>query len=301
MSTETFSADFDAIVIGGSFAGISASMQLARAHRRVLVVDAGARRNRFCATMHGFLGQDGRSSHEVAAEARAQLLAYPNVQWRKDTVIHAERLENGFVVQGQSGPSVGAQVLVLATGLEDELPEIEGLAERWGCSIFHCPYCHAYELNHGRLGLIAVDAVAQNYAMVLADWGPVILLANGKFEPDEAQREALAKRGITFEPQHVTRIVDTATVELADGRTIVLDAIFSASRVRMASPVAEQLGCVMEQGPIGPYVRTDESMETSVPGIFACGDITRRGRSVPIAVGDGSLAGVAAHQRLIFR
>ncbi len=301
MDNKNSAINFDIIVIGGSFAGMSAALQLARARRKVLVIDAGIRRNRFAAAIHAFVGQEGRSPNVFAAATRAELLAYPNVQWCDDAAVHSERLENTFSVRVQSGQSFRAQGIVLATGVVDELPEIEGLAERWGSSIFHCPYCHAYEFGDGRFGVLAVNGVAHGYAMVVADWGPVVLFTNGNFEPNEAQQDALIKRGVTIESELVVRIIDKASVELADGRVIVLDAILSASRVTMASSIVTQLGCEIEEGPIGPYVRIDESMETSIPGVFACGDITRRGRSVPLAVGDGSLAGVAAHQKLIFQ
>ncbi|AZC31805.1 NAD(P)/FAD-dependent oxidoreductase [Pseudomonas chlororaphis] len=296
MSTELSLVDFDFIVIGGSYAGQSAAMQLARARRRVLVMDAGVRRNRFSRTLHGLPGQEGRSPDVIAQEGRAQIIAYPNVQWLEEEATNAERTESGFVVRGQSGQRFFAPNVVLATGVEDDLPPVDGLAQRWGRSVFHCPYCHGYELNQGYIGVLAVDEVAYQYALMLLDWGTVILLTDGRFEPDEAQREALAEHGVLIESQRVLRIVDTATVELGDGRKIVLDGLFCASHIRMASPLAVQLGCAFEEGPMGPYICTSETMETSVPGVFACGDMVRLGGTVPLAVGSGAQAGLAAHR-----
>ena len=110
----------------------------------------------------------------------------------------------------------------------------------------------------------------------MPEWGPTVFLSDGGFEPDAAQREALAQRGVDIVRERITRIVERATVELADGRRLAFDGLFMMNRFRLSSPVAEQLGCVIEEGPLGPYVRTDDAMETSAPGVFACGDITQR-------------------------
>ncbi|AOJ71593.1 MULTISPECIES: NAD(P)/FAD-dependent oxidoreductase [Burkholderia] len=299
MNTERSSTRFDVVVIGGSYAGQSAAMQLARARRRVLVVDAGLRRNRFSPVSHGLIGQDGRPPEEIAANGKAQLLAYPNVQWLEDTVIHAERTDAGFVFRSALGQHFNASSVVLAFGVVDEIPDLEGAAERWGRSVYHCPYCHGYELDQGRIGVLGNGSISPLLALLMPDWGKTVLLTNGTFEPNDEQRDALAERGVAIEPERVTRIVDTASVELADGRCIVLDGLFTMNRTHLSSPVAEQLGCAIEDGPLGPYIRADESMETSVPGVFACGDATQRGGSVALAVGSGALAGIVAHRKLV--
>nr|WP_245220276.1 NAD(P)/FAD-dependent oxidoreductase [Pusillimonas caeni] len=292
---------FDVIVIGGSYAGQAAAMQLARARRRVLVIDAGVRRNRFAATSHGLLGQDGRSPDAIAAVGREQVQAYPTVQWLEGTAALARRTEDVFAVQDDQGRDFHARGLVLALGVVDDLPEIDGLSDRWGRSIFHCPYCHGYELAQGRIGVIGVGDVSLHQAMMLPDWGRVTLLINGSVIPDEAQRGDLQRRGVILEPTAIRRITEAATVELVDARLLAFDGLFVASRTRVASPIAEQLGCAMEEGPIGRYIRTNEFKETSVPGVFACGDAARMAGSVSFAIGDGAQAGTAAHQMLIFR
>jgi thioredoxin reductase len=299
MTTEHPENAFDVIVIGGSYAGLSAAMQVARARQRVLVIDAGRRRNRFAASSHGFLGQDGRSPDAIAADGRAQLLAYPNVRWLEDTAVHAETVNDGFTVDVAGGQRFHGRCVVLATGVIDELPDVEGLAERWGRSVFHCPYCHGYELNQGRIGVLAIGPASLHHAMMLPDWGEVTFFLNDSFVPDDAQCAALSARGVAIEPERVVRIVETATVELADGRHIVLDGLFTATHTRMASPIAEQLGCTFEDGPMGQIISTDFMKATSVPGVFACGDAARMGGNVAIAVGDGAMAGVAAHRSLL--
>lgn len=292
---------FDAIVIGGSYAGLSAALQLARARQRVLVVDAGQRRNRFASTSHGFLGQDGRAPDAIAADGRRQLLAYPNVRWRDGRATRAQADPDGFALDIDEQSTVHGRRLVLATGVVDELADIEGLAERWGRSVFHCPYCHGYELQRGRIGVLAVGPLSQHHALMLPDWGTVTLFTHTTFDPDDAQRAALVARGVSIETTPVARLRDVATVELVDGRRIALDGLFTMSRTRMASPIAEQLGCRFEDGPTGPFLATDAMKETSVPGVFACGDAARAAGSVALAVGDGAMAGAATHQSLIFR
>ena len=289
----------DAIVVGGSYAGLSAALQLARARRQIAVVDAGQRRNRFADTSHGFLGQDGRAPQAIVEEARAQLLAYPNVRWLSDTAESAEkRAEDDFAVT-TSNETLHAKRLVLAIGVVDELPPIEGLAQRWGRSVFHCPYCHGYELDNGRIGVLASGPMAAHQAMMLPDWGSVTLFLNRAFEPDEAQSRSFAERGVNVEHTPVIRLSGTATIELADGRKLEMDGLFTVSATRMASTVAEQLGCAFDHGPTGPFIRRSEFMETTVAGVFACGDAARMFGSVAISVGDGAVAGASAHRSMI--
>jgi thioredoxin reductase len=298
MTTSTFQND--AIVIGGSYAGLSAALQLARARRRVLVIDAGVRRNRFASASHGFLGHDGRAPGDIAADGRAQLLAYPNVRWLDDTAAQVVAEDGGFRVSTAEGLAEHARKLVLATGVVDELPLIEGLAERWGRGVFHCPYCHGYELDQGRIGVLAVGPLSIHHALMLPDWGSTTFFLNDAFVPDDAQRAALVARGVTVEAGAVARLTDTATVELRDGRRFAMDGLFTASRTHIASPVAAQLGCAMDEGPMGAFIRTDAMQATSVPGVFACGDAARAAGNVAISVGAGAMAGAATHQSLMF-
>lgn len=290
--------EFEAIVVGGSYAGLSAALQLARARRRIAVVDAGRRRNRFAATSHGFLGQDGRAPGDIVADAKAQLLAYATVRWVDGQALQAGRRGEGFAV-ALDGGELAARRLVLATGVVDELPAIEGLAERWGRSVFHCPYCHGYELQQGDIGVLATGESSLHQALLLPDWGRTTLLLNGAFTPDAAQQAALAARGVAIEAAPVARITGAATVELQDGRRLALAGLFVATRIQMASPLAAQLGCEFDQSPAGPFIRRDAMAATTVPGVFACGDAARPFGNVAAAVGDGAMAGAAAHRSLI--
>lgn len=290
---------FDAIIIGGSYAGLSAATQLARARRRVLVIDAGQRRNRFAQHSHGFLTQDGTDASVIAATGRAQLLRYPNVTWAEGLAAGVRAQEAGFAVTLADGSRFHGQRLVLATGVSDELPPVEGLAQRWGRSVFHCPYCHGYELDAGQIGVLAVGPLSMHHALMLPDWGTVTFFLNEAFVPDADQLAALAARGVRIERTAVARIAGTADVVLVDGRVLPMAGLFVASTVHAASPIAGQLGCAMEDGPMGSFVRTDAMKASSVPGVFCCGDMARGAGNVAFAVADGAMAGVAAHRSLI--
>jgi thioredoxin reductase len=291
----------DVAVVGGSCAGLSAALQLARARQRVLVIDAGQRRNRFADTSHGFLGRDGDSPEAIGTQARAQLLAYPSVQWAGGEVANAEPANTGFALGLTDGRRFVVRRLVLATGVVDELPDIEGLTERWGRSVFHCPYCHGYELAQGRIGVLASGPMAMHHALMLPDWGTVTLFTRKLWAVDEAQAASLTARGVLIEAVPVARVGEVATVELVDGRRLPMDGLFVQPRTHMASPLAAQLGCAFDEGPMGDFIRTDAFKETTVPGVFACGDAARAAGSVALAVGDGAMAGVGAHQSLVFR
>ncbi|KAB0491286.1 NAD(P)/FAD-dependent oxidoreductase [Pseudomonas vancouverensis] len=292
---------YDVIIVGGSYAGISAGLQLARARRKVLVIDAGQRRNRFARHSHGFLGQDGQNPGQIAEEAKAQLLAYPTVHWLDQSAVEAAQQGEGFSLATADGQRFTGLRLILATGVVDELPDIPGLHQRWGERVFHCPYCHGYELNGGPIGVLAAAPIAIHHALMLPDWGPTTFFLNGVFEPDAEQLANLQRRGVTLEREPVVAIDGQADVTLASGRVIALAGLFTQPRTRMASPLPAQLGCEFEPGPMGDFIKVDALRETSVRGVFACGDAAVAAGNVAIAVGDGARTGGAAHHSLIFR
>ena len=295
---------YDVAIVGGSWAGLAAAMQLGRARRRVVVVDAGKPRNRFARSSHGFLGQDGRPPSEILDAFRSQVLAYPTVQLHMGEAKDARPSGDGaFLLDLSSGDSLRAARLILATGVVDELPRIPGLAERWGTTVLHCPYCHGYEVADQRLGVLATNGTTMHLALLLPDWSTdVTLFTNGTFAPDSEQQAALAARGVRVETRTIDSLMGDAPrlvgLRLEDGDLVALDALFTASRTRMASPFAERLGCMFDEGRFGPIVRTDARKETSVPGVFCAGDAAREPHSATWAAADGATAGISAHQSL---
>lgn len=296
----------DVIIIGGSYAGLAAALQLGRARRSVLVLDAGQRRNRFAASSHGLLGHDGAAPEAIAARGRAEVLAYPTIAWRDAAVTSVQACDGGFAVRSGADEHRGKR-LVLATGVRDEVPAIPGLAERWGKTVFHCPYCHGYELERGRLGVLASGPLAMHVAPLVSEWagpGQTTLFLDGAFEPDAEQLAALASHGVQIERERVVRAAGEAPaieLHLRDGRVQPLDGLFVQARTHVERGFAEQLGCELEEGPLGSFFKTDATKETTVPGVFSCGDVARAAGSLALAVADGTLAGVAAHRSLVFR
>lgn len=294
----------DAIVIGGSFAGLSAAIQIARARRSVCVIDADSPRNRFAKASHGFFGQDGNDPRAMIASARAQVQRYPTVQTITGEASFVRPINGGFEVTVKGGAALTAAKLVLAFGVSDMLPELPGLAERWGKSVLHCPYCHGFEYAGQRLGVLHSTPMSAHQALLIADWGPTTLYLNGAATPDEETRLKLTQRGVTIEPARISALRGEngglSSLLLEDGRGAPIDALYVASRTRLNSAIAEQLGCALDDGPFGSVIRTDEKKLTTVPGVYAAGDIARVPHNASWAAADGVTAGVFLHQSLIF-
>lgn len=294
----------DAVVVGGSFAGLSAALQLARARRSVRILDAGRPRNRFADAAHGFFSRDGEDPRTLAAAAQAQLRRYPSARVIAAEAVAARAIDGGFEVVAADGVEYAARKLVLAFGVNDVLPSLPGVAERWGKSVLHCPYCHGYEFAGRRLGVLQAAEFSSHQALLVADWGPTTFYLNGEPAPDAQVAAQLAQRGVAIEAAPIEALLGAeqtlTALRLADGRESALDALFVASRVRFNSALAEQLGCAIDEGPMGPVIRTDDSRQTTVAGVYAAGDIARPMHNATWAASDGVSAGAAAHQSLVF-
>lgn len=294
----------DAVVIGGSFAGLSAALQLARARRSVRILDAGRPRNRFADAAHGFFSRDGSDPRTLVATAQAQLRRYPSARLIAAEATGARAIDGGFEIVAGDGAVFAARKLVLAFGVNDTLPPLPGLAERWGKSVLHCPYCHGYEFAGQRLGVLHSASFSAHQALLVADWGPTTLYLNGQPAPDEDTAAQLARRGVAVEPAPIAALLGAeqslSALRLNDDREIGIDALFVASRLRFNSSIAERLGCAIDEGPMGPVIRTDDSRQTTVPGVYAAGDIARPMHNATWAAADGVTAGASAHQALVF-
>ena len=291
---------YDVMVVGGSYAGMSAALQLLRARRQVLIVDAGQRRNRFAATSHGFLGQDGADPARIAAKARAQLLAYPTLTWIDGMADAVTGDADDFTLTLTDGTQHSGRRVLFATGVKDTLPPVDGLAERWGRHVFHCPYCHGYELDRGAIAVIASGPMSVHQAQMVAEWGRVTFLTNGMEKPQPEICDDLARRGVRIEETPILHLQGDADIALQDGRVLPFAGIFTAPVCSPATDVAQRMGCALRDTPMGTQIGTDDAKQTNLPGVFACGDVGRVPHSVSLAVGDGAWAGAQIHRSLVF-
>ena len=293
---------YDAVVVGGSFAGLSAAMQLTRARRRVLLVDAGKPRNRFAEASHGFLGQDGVAPAGIRQISLQQLARYPNFTLLEGEAAFAERCLGGFRLTMADGARIEASVLVLALGVTDTLPSIPGLTERWGRTVLHCPYCHGYEIGGGPIGILASSPLAAHQGSILPDWGRTTMFVEPGVTFDEEQLAMLAARGVVIETERVVELIGEGqgieAVRLADGRSVEVHALFAQSKVSIASPLASQLGLELEEGPQGFHIKVQMG-STSQPGVFAAGDAASPMHNATLASASGVMAGISAHRALI--
>lgn len=293
----------DVIIVGGAFAGLAAATYLARARRRVYVIDAGQPRNRFADASHGFLGFDGSDPLSILATARDQLAAYLSVTMIEGQATEARALRDGFAVSLSTGEEILARKAILAFGLRDALEPIPGLQERWGKTVLHCPYCHGFEFADRPLGVLFRTPMSAHQACLITEWGPTTLFLNGA-ELDSESADMLARYGVTVEPGKLKRLTGEGTalsaIEFEDGRARPVEALYVAPQSSLASPIAEQLGAAIDDGPMGPVIRTDADKMTTVPGLYAAGDIARAPHTVSWAVADGVTAGTAAHRALVF-
>jgi thioredoxin reductase len=297
----------DVVIVGGSYAGLAAALQLGRARREVLIVDAGQRRNRDVSHAHGILGHDGAAPAAIWTKAKAEVLRYPTVRWLDAPAGRARAVAGGFAV-GAGGETRTARRLILAHGVVDGMPSVPGLSERWAKTVFHCPYCDGYELDRGKLGVLGSGANAVHYASLVAEWGApgqtVLFVDAGALPPDPAEAAILAERGIRVETERLLEARDApGGLELVvdGGRRYQVAALFAMPRTSLPGDFARQLGCETEIVPTDSIYKTDpRTKETTVAGVFACGDAASAQHSVTYAIADGARAGISAHQSLVF-
>ena len=294
---------YDVAIVGGGAAGLSAALVLGRARRSVVVLDAGRPRNAPAAHMHGFLSRDGMPPSELLATGRAEVRGYGG-EIISGTVRGVDAVQAGFSVRLVDGRRVAARRLLVTTGLTDELPDVPGLAERWARDVLHCPYCHGYEVRDRPLGVLATVPKSVHQALLVRQWSAdVIFFRHTLAELTEADRERLSARGVTIVEGTVAGLVvehdRLAGVRLADGSVVARTALFVAPRFVSNDSILTELGAATEHTPFGDVVATDPTGRTTVPGVWAAGNVADPGAQVISAAGAGSRAAIAINTDLL--
>ncbi|MGH9056251.1 MAG: NAD(P)/FAD-dependent oxidoreductase, partial [Acidimicrobiales bacterium] len=289
----------DVAVVGGSAAGLAAALQLGRQRRSVIVVDAGEPRNAPAAHVHGYLGHEGLPPSELTAIGREEVRGYGGevLAGQVDRVIRTD--PDHFLVELAGGHAIVARRVLAATGLIDELPDIDGLAEHWGHDAIHCPFCHGYEVRDQRIVQIVTDPAGLHTVGLFRQLtARLTLVLHDPVLPGDSELDALRAGGVAIVHGPVRRIVTgpgghIAAVELADDLRIDADAVVVGPRFRVRSEPFLPLGLRPAPHPsgLGDFIETDATSETAVPGLYAAGNVTDPSQQVSSAAANGSRVG----------
>lgn len=290
------SADpWECVIAGGGAAGLSAALVLGRARRRVLVCDTGEPRNRGSLAMHGYLTRDGIAPETFLALARAELAPYAGVVYRRARIEDALSDNGLFELILEGGERVRSRTVLVATGVVDELPPIDGIAPLFGKGVYQCPYCDGWEQRDRPVAVHGKGEAGARFALRLRQWsGDLVWCADGDAAIDRDLRAQLAAAGIAVRPERVRRL------EGPDGRLerIVLDgapplvrsALFVLTEQRQSSRLAQRLGCRFNAK---GTVETGKAERTGVPGVFVAGDASKDAQLIIVAAAEGAEAAVA--------
>ncbi|HOY12493.1 MAG TPA: NAD(P)/FAD-dependent oxidoreductase [Saprospiraceae bacterium] len=293
--------NYEVIIIGGSYAGLSAALALGRALRKVLIIDSGLPCNRQTPHSHNFLTQDGKTPKEISTIAKQQLEQYQTVKFYNGLAVSGIQKEDGFEIICQNGEKFTAKKLIFATGVKDKMPEIPGFAECWGISVIHCPYCHGYEVKGEITGIIANGNFAAHYAQLINHWTKdLTVFTNGTSTLTPEQEAKIELHNIQIIEKEINYLKhENGLVEqifFKDKTSMSMKAIYSRPDFEQHCKIPEMLGCELtEQG----FLKVDMFQKTNVPNVFACGDNTSPMRSVANAVATGSMAGVVVNNLMI--
>ena len=293
--------EYDVIIIGGSYAGLSAALALGRSLRRVLVIDAGKPCNRQTPHSHNFLTQDGKTPAEISSIAREQVELYDTVSFLAGLVVAVKKIAVGFYISTEKGELFESKKLILATGIKDLMPEIPGFEECWGISVIHCPYCHGFEVKNEKTGILANGDFGYEFGKMITNWTKdLTLFTHGKSTLTTEQTTKLNANGVRIIETEIESIQHSAgnieALILKDGSHIPIKAVYAKAQFEQNANIPATLG--LELTDLG-HILVDSMQNTSEPGVFACGDCTTLFRSVSYAVSTGTMAGASCNKELI--
>ncbi len=290
----------DVIIIGGSYAGLSAAMALGRSLRNVLIIDSGLACNRQTPYSHNFITQDGATPGEISSRAKSQVLKYPTVKFINGLAVSGMKTKSGFTITTQTAEVFHARKLVFATGIKDIMPDIKGFAECWGISVVHCPYCHGYELRNQKTGIMANGERAFHLAGLVNNLTDnLTILTSGKADFDATQMATLDRNKIEIVETEIDEIAhqngQIQNVLFKDGRQSDFRALYAALPFKQHSDIPLSMGRELtEPG----YIKVNDLQETTIGGVYACGDNSAMMRSVAKAVYTGNLTGAVINREL---
>ena len=293
--------NYEVIIIGGSYSGLSAAMALGRSLRRVLIIDSGLPCNRQTPHSHNFLTQDGKTPKEISKVAKQQLEQYNTIKFHSGLAVRGIKTEDGFEITCQTGEIFTAKKLIFATGVKDKMPDIPGFTECWGISVIHCPYCHGYEVKGEVMGILANGDFAAHYGQLIHHWTKdLTIFTNGKSTLTPEQTAKIKKHNIQIIEKEINFLYHenghVQHIAFKDQSTVSLKAIYSRPDFEQHCKIPEMLGCELtEQG----FLKVDMFQITNVPNVFACGDNTSPMRSVANAVATGNMTGVVVNNTMI--
>ncbi|MEO8227619.1 MAG: NAD(P)/FAD-dependent oxidoreductase [Gemmatimonadota bacterium] len=290
----------DTIIVGGGPAGLSAALVLGRARRRVVVFDVGEPRNHWSAAMHAYLTRDGLSPAEFIRISREQLQPYSSVELRNGEVVDAEVRADGFTVVLEGGLRLDSRTLLLATGVIDDVPVIDGIERFYGRTVHHCPYCDGWEHRDSAIAVYGCGDATAKYALAMTSWTQdIVLCTNGFHGMADDQVDRLAEHGIAIHTERIVRLEGEGDrlerIILADAPPLARSAMFFHTGQRQRSGLPAKLGC---QFTAAGTVDTGRAEETDVPGLFVAGDASRESQLVIVAAAEGAQAAVAINTML---
>ena len=295
----------DVIIIGGSFAGLAGALQLGRARRKVTVLDTGLQRNRFAGHSHGLLGHDHKPPLDILAEARRQLARYPTIKLVKARADSVSGAIDDFSVLTADGESLRARRLILSYGVVDQMPDVPGFAEGWGKAIVPCPYCDGFEFAGQHWGLVWSGPQSHNQVRLFHDWTDRLTVFAAGHDITLDIRTDLARRKIAVVDGRIIEIAHrgghSSTIKLDTGSHVVVDILFAHPRTKLSASLHESLGLATANMPLGIVLKVNERHETSMPGIYAAGDLANplTPPSVTLAIAHGATAGISAQQSML--